>query len=131
MKFSIYLNRCVFVMFWIVMLLLNFNSSSICNNRCVQIQRKKSPLHDITKTCLYNSDPLKPHFYIIKLGFTGIYIIFLISEIGCFGYIRTVQTQINRYASEVRPGPFLLVITKTRLFKYIENFTTKKGKKFR
>ena len=24
----------------------------------------------ITKTCLYNSDPLKPHFYIVKLGFT-------------------------------------------------------------
>ena len=28
---------------------------------------------------LYNSDPLKPHFYIVKLGFTGVYIIFLIS----------------------------------------------------
>ena len=33
----------------------------------------------ITKTYLYNSDPLKPHFYIVKLGFTGVYIIFLIS----------------------------------------------------
>ena len=33
----------------------------------------------ITKTCLYNLDPLKPHFYIVKLGFTGVYIIFLIS----------------------------------------------------
>ena len=32
----------------------------------------------ITKTCLYNFDPLKPHFYIVKLGFTGVYIIFLI-----------------------------------------------------
>ena len=30
------------------------------------------------KTCLYNSDPLKPHFYVVKLGFTGVYIIFLI-----------------------------------------------------
>ena len=28
----------------------------------------------ITKTCLYNFDPLKPHFYIVKLGFTGVYI---------------------------------------------------------
>ena len=26
----------------------------------------------------YNFDPLKPHFYIVKLGFTGVYIIFLI-----------------------------------------------------
>ena len=32
----------------------------------------------ITKTHLYNFDPLKPHFYIVKLGFTGVYIIFLI-----------------------------------------------------
>ena len=33
----------------------------------------------IMKICLYNFDPLKPHFYIVKLGFTGVYIIFLIS----------------------------------------------------
>ena len=33
----------------------------------------------ITKTCLYNFDPLQPHFDIVKLGFTGVYIIFLIS----------------------------------------------------
>ena len=25
----------------------------------------------------WNFDPIKPHFYIIKLGFTGVYIIFL------------------------------------------------------
>ena len=42
----------------------------------------------ITKTRLYNFDPLKPHFYIVKLGFTGVYIIFLISaqNIDC-GYL--------------------------------------------
>ena len=33
----------------------------------------------ITKTRLYNFDSLKPHFYIAKLGQTGVYIIFLIS----------------------------------------------------
>ena len=33
----------------------------------------------ITKTCLHNFDPFKPHFYTVKLGFTGVYIIFLIS----------------------------------------------------
>ena len=38
----------------------------------------RNTLH-ITKTGLYNFDPLKPHFYIVKLGFTGVYIIFLIS----------------------------------------------------
>ena len=36
-------------------------------------------VHHITKTYLYNFDPLKPHFYIVKLGFTGVYVIFLIS----------------------------------------------------
>ena len=30
----------------------------------------------ITKTYLYN---FEPHFYIVKLGFTGVYIIFVIS----------------------------------------------------
>ena len=32
----------------------------------------------ITKTRLYNFDPLKSHFHMVKLGFTGVYIIFLI-----------------------------------------------------
>ena len=43
---------------------------------CIHSQRR---LISITKTCLYNFDPLNPHFYIVKLGFTGVYIIFLIS----------------------------------------------------
>ena len=37
------------------------------------------PIEHISITYLYNFDPLKPHFYIVKLGFTGAYIIFLIS----------------------------------------------------
>ena len=32
----------------------------------------------ITKTYLYNFDPHKPHFCIVKLGFTGVNIIILI-----------------------------------------------------
>ena len=36
-------------------------------------------LKHITKTCLYNFDPHKPNFYVVKLGFTGVYVIFLIS----------------------------------------------------
>ena len=34
---------------------------------------------NITKTCLYNFDPFKPNFYTVKLGFQGVYIVFLIS----------------------------------------------------
>ena len=32
----------------------------------------------IMQTCPCNEDPLTPHFYIVKLGFTGVYIIFFI-----------------------------------------------------
>ena len=35
--------------------------------------------HSITKTCLYNFDSLKSHFYIVELGFIGVHIIFHIS----------------------------------------------------
>ena len=35
--------------------------------------------HVIKKTYLYNFDPHKPYFYIVKLGLRGVYIIFLIS----------------------------------------------------
>ena len=42
-------------------------------------QGKKTIKDSITKTCLYNFDPLKPHFYTVNLGFTGVYIIFLFS----------------------------------------------------
>ena len=49
---------------------------------CMKCQSLFSGKNIITKTCLYNSPPphpLKPHFYKVKLGFTGVYIIFLIS----------------------------------------------------
>ena len=39
----------------------------------------------ITKTCLYSYDPFKPQFYIVKLGFTGVFVLFLYfcSNIDC------------------------------------------------
>ena len=37
------------------------------------------PAHNITNTHLYNFDPLNPQFQIVKLGLTGVYIIFDIS----------------------------------------------------
>ena len=48
-------------------------------SRLSQDMKPEPFLSVITKTCLYNVDPLKPHFYIVKLGFTGVYIIFHIS----------------------------------------------------
>ena len=48
---------------------------------------KTSANHSITKTYQYNFDPLKPHFDIVKLGFTGVYIVFLFlfknTDCGC------------------------------------------------
>ena len=61
-KFSVYLSRCVFVMF---------------TERILDSPARMQSF--ITKTCLYNFDPLAHHFYIAKLGFTWVYIIFLIS----------------------------------------------------
>ena len=45
---------------------------------------QETSIHRITRPCitkirLYNFDPLKPHFYTVKLGFTGVYVIFPIS----------------------------------------------------
>ena len=53
----------------------------------------------ITKTCLYNFDPLKPHFYIVKLGFTGVYIhysSYFCSKIDC-GYSLEHRGGSNEY----------------------------------
>ena len=46
---------------------------------CLHEKKNLHPWLSITKTRLYNFDPLKPLFYVVKLGFAGIYIIFLIS----------------------------------------------------
>ena len=51
---------------------LESDADPVCSHR-------GSVIYLITKTYLYNSDPLKPHFYIVNLGFIGVYIIFLIS----------------------------------------------------
>ena len=39
----------------------------------------KAVHHENIPTHVYNFDPLKPHFYIVKLGFAGVQVIFLIS----------------------------------------------------
>ena len=45
----------------------------------MQESQRKSKSYLITKTRLYNYDPLKHHFHTLKLGFTEVYIDFLIS----------------------------------------------------
>ena len=77
------------------------------------------------KTCLYNFDPLKPHFYTVKLGFTGGYIIFLISaqNIDC-GYLLELPRRgssnkypqsmfLSRYMKQEAHGPQLAHLSET------------------
>ena len=40
------------------------------------VQEEPQSENNITKTYLYSFEPLKPHFYIVKLRFKGVYIIF-------------------------------------------------------
>ena len=56
-----------------------FCRSSPPRDSVLQDRLLRSNFVSITKTCLYNFDPLQPYFYIVKLGFKGVYIIFLIS----------------------------------------------------
>ena len=61
-----------------------FHMKGFCNScdKAWHLMRMISFYYDdsnITKTYLYNFDPLKPQFYIVKLGFTGVYIIFHIT----------------------------------------------------
>ena len=52
----------------------------------------------ITKTYLYNFDTLKPHFYIVKLGFPRVYINFLISaqKHRLWGLVRIGEAVVTR-----------------------------------
>ena len=60
----------------------------------------------ITKTYLhvYNFDPLKPHFHIVKLGFTGytLFFLFLLKNIYC-GYMLELPRRgsSNEYAQSM------------------------------
>ena len=54
---------------------IHFFESLSLRSKCFLLEHARN----IMKTCLYNFDPLKAHFYIVKLGFTGVYISFLIS----------------------------------------------------
>ena len=45
----------------------------------IKDQEEEQTVQTITKITLYSFDPIKPHFYIVNLGLTGVYIIFLIS----------------------------------------------------
>ena len=59
----------------------------------------------ITSPC--NVYPLTPHFYIVKLGFTGVYIIFsfLLKNMDCESMVKTSNVKVKEmaYKTLVRP----------------------------
>ena len=84
-----------FVVLLLLLLLFSLVFTNINSTFCFQIIAVVSvpsnitSLH-ITKTYLYNFDHLKPRFYIVKLGFTGVqmytlFLLFLLKNIDC-GY---------------------------------------------
>ena len=78
----------------------------LCNLVCIQFVstwNHATLILYITKTRLYNVDPLKPHFYIVKLGFTEVYIIFHISaqNIDC-GYSLKLPHLLSRNMKNIR-----------------------------
>ena len=62
-----------------IRIILSENFQFLEVNFSIYLNRHVFVTNNIRETCLYNFDPLKPHFYIVKLGFTGVYIIFHIS----------------------------------------------------
>ena len=63
------------------------NSPSLCSRQNIAY-----PLPN-----LYNFDPHKPHFYIVKVGFTGVFIIFigLGGSVGCAVRLETRRSRVQ------------------------------------
>ena len=81
----------------------------------------------IMKTCLYNFDLLKPHFYKVKLGFTGVYINLLISaqKHRLWVIVRTASAFLNRLcgSNEYPQYMFWAEIWKILEFFYLKIFS--------
>ena len=93
---------------------------------CIPHYSHRSPLngHYITsrKHAYIILTPLKPHFYIVKLGFTGVYIIFLISvkNIDC-GY--SLEPPRRGGSNEYTQSVFWAEIWKISKFFYLKIFS--------
>ena len=61
----------------------------------------------ITKTCLYNVDPLKPYFYIVKLGFTGYTVLFLFLLRQCMAALTSTHNLCFEHKYEKYPKFYL------------------------
>ena len=108
--------------FFFYFLYLSIFYSIFVNKSSKLIDYTNASSASITKTCLYNFDPLKPHFYIVKLGFTGVYIIFHISaqNIDC-GY--SLEPPRRGGSNEYPQSMFWAEIWKISEFLYLKIFS--------
>ena len=71
---------------------------------------RKGDYHYHENMPIYNFDPLKSHFYIVKLGFTGVYIIFLISAVLTSIHNLCFEQKYEKYQNFLSENfPFLVV----------------------
>ena len=77
----------------------------------------------ITKTCLYNFDPLKPHFYVVKLRFTGVNIIFLISAQEHRLWVHVKTAWPRRFQRVLTSNVFSINVKNIRVCFYQKYFT--------
>ena len=79
----------------------------------------KMPTNFITKASPCNEYPLTPHFYIVKLGFTGVYIFFLIFAPKQRLWVLVRTASVRRF----KRAPTIYVLSKNK--KNIKNFHLK------
>ena len=71
-------NRCMLHGPVFVMILLAHTIMEESNKIDFTNKQQREPQQNITKTSPCNEYPLTSHFYIVKFGFTGVYIIFFV-----------------------------------------------------
>ena len=69
--------HCIFLRFALNVTILSKNSNFFLSLLLLQFVNKSNMRNTIMKTSLYNVDPFKAHFYIVKLGLQGYTLFFL------------------------------------------------------
>ena len=91
-------------------------SSSFPNKMTTLSDRSHQTDINVTKACLYNFDPLKPTFIIVELGFTGVYIIFLISAQKHCGFSQYPQSTFWAEIRKISDFVYLKIFSFGRWF---------------
>ena len=94
---------------------------------CLYKKQTKKKQKKTSRARLYSFDPLKPHHYIVKLGFTGVYIILLTKTLDC-GY--SLKPPGRGGSNEYPQSMFWAEIWKTSEFFFIWTFSVFRGKLF-